>query len=253
MNNLISIAASGPDSKPSSFLHPKVSQECLELDAVVYVRQSTGTQLRDHQESTARQYAMKDRVVALGWPSSSVVVIDDDLGLSGSGSADREGFRRMLKLVTDQKVGLVAGLEMSRLARNSKDWSDLFEVCAIFNTLIADEDGVFDPHDPNDRLVLGLKGIISEMELHTMKIRLERGRLNKAKRGELFHDVPVGYVLDCEGLPQLDPDESARRVMRLLFRQFEIVEAHGSLFRYLSEHQIRLPFRRHKDRIDDPD
>ena len=120
MNNLISIAASGPDSKPSSFLHPKVSQECLELDAVVYVRQSTGTQLRDHQESTARQYAMKDRVVALGWPSSSVVVIDDDLGLSGSGSADREGFRRMLKLVTDQKVGLVAGLEMSRLAPTQK-------------------------------------------------------------------------------------------------------------------------------------
>ncbi len=118
--------------------------------------------------------------------------------------------------------------------------------------MIADEDGVFDPHDPNDRLVLGLKGIISEMELHTMKIRLERGRLNKAKRGELFHDVPVGYVLDCEGLPQLDPDESARRVMQLFFRQFEIVGSASSLFRYLSEHQIQLPFRRHKDRINDP-
>ncbi len=190
MNNLATIAETGPDTKPTNFRHPKVTAEHHELAAVVYVRQSTGAQLREHQESTARQYAMKDRVVALGWSASSVIVIDDDLGISGSGNANREGFRRLLKLVTDQKVGLVAGLEMSRLARNSKDWSDLFEVCAIFDTLIADEDGVFDPHDPNDRLVLGLKGIISEMELHTMKVRLERGRLSKAQRGEQFHDVP---------------------------------------------------------------
>lgn len=243
MNNLPTFAEVAAKTKPRDLLHPKVSAELLELVAVVYVRQSTGTQLREHQESTARQYAMKDRVIALGWPASSVIVIDDDLGISGSGSADREGFRRMIKLVTDQKVGLVAGLEMSRLARNSKDWSDLFEVCAIFNTLIADEDGVFDPHDPNDRLVLGLKGIISEMELHTMKVRLERGRLSKAERGELFHDVPVGYVLDSQGLPQLDPDESARRVMQVFFRQFEILGSSNALFRYLAEHQIRLPFR----------
>jgi len=246
MNDLATIAGSALDSKPANFFHPKVTAEHHKLAAVVYVRQSTGAQLREHQESTARQYAMKDRVVALGWSAANVIVIDDDLGVSGSGSSDREGFRRMIKLVTDQKIGLVAGLEMSRLARNSKDWSDLFEVCAIFDTLIADEDGVFDPHDPNDRLVLGLKGIISEMELHTMKIRLERGRLNKAQRGELFHDVPVGYVLDSQRLPQLDPDESARRVMQMFFRQFEVLGSSCALFRYLAEHQIRLPFRERK-------
>lgn len=233
-------------AKPTGLFHPKVTDRHLDFLAAVYVRQSTSAQLREHQESTARQYAMKDRVVALGWPQDSVIVIDDDLGLSGSGNADREGFRRLLKLITDQKVGLVAGLEMSRLARNSKDWSDLFEVCAIFNTLIADEDGVFDPHDPNDRLVLGLKGIISEMELHTMKVRLERGRLSKAQRGELFHDVPVGYVLDAQGSPQLDPDQSARRVMQLFFDQFEITGSSHALFQYLAEHNIRLPFRQRR-------
>jgi DNA invertase Pin-like site-specific DNA recombinase len=246
MNNLVTIIATGSSEKPTGFHHPKVTAEQLELAAVVYVRQSTGAQLREHQESTARQYAMKDRVMALGWSASSVIVIDDDLGVSGSGNADREGFRRMLKLVTDQRVGLVAGLEMSRLARNSKDWSDLFEVCAIFDTLIADEDGVFDPLDPNDRLVLGLKGIISEMELHTMKVRLERGRLSKAQRGELFHDVPVGYVLNSQRLPQLDPDESARHVMQMFFRQFEILGSSNALFQYLAEHQICLPFRERK-------
>lgn len=243
MNNFAISTKAVLQASPRNFLHSKVTAEHLELDAAVYVRQSTGAQLRDHQESTARQYAMKDRVIALGWEPDNVMVIDDDLGLSGSGSAQREGFRRLLELITDQKVGLVAGLEMSRLARNSKDWSDLFEVCAIFNTLIADEDGVFDPHDPNDRLVLGLKGIISEMELHTMKVRLERGRLSKAQRGELFHDVPVGYVLDACGIPQFDPDESARHVMKMFFEQFQVIGSSHALFHYLSEHHIRLPFR----------
>ena len=159
----------------TSFVSPKITDEHLQLGASLYVRQSTSQQLREHQESTARQYALKDRLLSFGWPEERVIVIDDDLGISGSGKAERPGFRRLLKLITDGQVGIVLGLEMSRLARNSKDWHDLFEVCAIFNTLIADEDGVFDPHDPNDRLVLGLKGIISEMELHTMKVRLNEG------------------------------------------------------------------------------
>lgn len=177
------------------FFPSKITEEHWKLAAVLYVRQSTSTQLRDHQESTARQYALKDRLLALGWSDEHVIVIDDDLGISGRAGVDRPGFRRLLQMVTDQRVGIVLGLEMSRLARNSKDWHDLFEVCGVFGTLIADEDGVFDPQDPNDRLVFGMKGIIAEMELHTMKVRLERGRLNKAERGELFHDVPVGYVL----------------------------------------------------------
>lgn len=236
-----------PATRPASGLYAhKITEEHLQRAAALYVRQSTGTQLREHQESTARQYALKDRLIALGWPDDRVVVIDDDLGVSGSGSAERPGFRRLLKLVTDHEVGIVLGLEMSRLARNSKDWHDLFEVCAIFHTLIADEDGVFDPEDPNDRLVLGLKGIIAEMELHTMKVRLERGRFNKAQRGEMFHDVPVGYVLDERGLPQLDPDESARHVMQMFFDLFASVGSSHGLFFHLAEHNIRLPFRENR-------
>lgn len=246
MNNQSTVA--GPSRLAPTFVPAKISEEHLQLGAALYVRQSTFTQLREHQESTARQYALKDRLVAFGWPDDRVIVIDDDLGISGSGSAERPGFRRLLKLVTDQQVGIVLGLEMSRLARNSKDWHDLFEVCAIFQTLIADEDGVFDPQDPNDRLVLGLKGIIAEMELHTMKVRLERGRLNKARRGELFHDVPVGYVLDEQDLPQLDPDESARHVMTMFFHLFESLGSSHALFHHLAEHNIRLPFR--QDRRD---
>lgn len=226
-----------------TFVSTKITEEHLRLNAALYIRQSTGQQLREHQESTARQYGLKGRLIALGWPENQIIVIDEDLGISGSGKAERPGFRRLLKLVTEQHLGIVLGLEMSRLARNSKDWHDLFEVCAIFDTLIADEDSVFDSHDPNDRLVLGLKGIISEMELYTMKVRLERGRLSKAQRGELFHDVPVGYVLDEAGLPQLDPDVSARHVMRMFFDLFQSLGSSHALFHYLAAHNIKLPFR----------
>lgn len=232
-----------PKARPT-WASPKITDGHLQLDAVVYVRQSANHQIQNHQESTARQYALKDRVLHLGWRDEQVLIIDDDLGISGTGRVERPGFRRLLKLVTEQRLGIVVGLEMSRLARNSKDWSDLFEVCAIFGALLADEDAVFEPNDPNDRLVLGLKGIISEMELHTMKVRLERGRLNKAQRGELFADFPVGYVRDDSGLPQLDPDESARHAMRTFFDLFESVGSSQGLFRYLAEHDIKLPFRR---------
>ncbi|MDH5626106.1 MAG: recombinase family protein [Nitrospira sp.] len=244
MNNQSTVPR--PSRPAATFVSAKISEEHLQLGAALYVRQSTSAQLREHQESTARQYALKDRLVAFGWPDDRVIVIDDDLGISGSGHTERPGFRRLLKLVTDQQVGVVLGLEMSRLARNSKDWHDLFEVCAIFHTLIADEDGVFDPQDPNDRLVLGLKGIIAELELHTMKVRLERGRLNKAQRGELFHDVPVGYVLDEQGLPQLDPDESARHVMKIFFDLFESLGSSHALFHHLAQNNIRLPFRENR-------
>ena len=230
----------------AAIVSPKITREHLRLGAALYVRQSNLSQLREHQESTARQYALKNHLVAFGWPDEQVTVIDDDLGGSGSGSADRPGFRRLLNLVTEGQVGIVLGLEMSRLARNSKDWHDLFEVCAIYHALIADEDGVFDPQDPNDRLVLGLKGIIAELELHTMKVRLERNRLNKAQRGELFHDVPVGYVLNEQGLPELDPDESARHVMKTFFQRFEQLGSSHALFHHLAEQDIKLPFRENK-------
>lgn len=234
---------------PRSLVHPKVKEIHLSRHGSVYVRQSTPTQIREHHESTARQYAMRDRVANLGWRESDIIVIDDDLGLSGSGSSNRNGFRRLLKQITDGEIGIVAGLEMSRLARNSKDWSDLFEVCAIFNTLIADEDGVFDPHDPNDRLVLGLKGIISELELHTMKVRMERGKLNKAQRGEMFLDVPVGYILDEHGMPQFDQDDSAKRVIAHFFELFEQLGSVNSVWHYMFEHDIKFPFRTRKNKL----
>ena len=243
------IASSSPASEAKSarpspiYASSKLTREHLQRFAILYVRQSTSQQLRDHQESTARQYQLTERLVSFGWPHERIIVIDEDLGISGSGKATRTGFRRLLKLVTEQQVGIVLGLEMSRLARNSKDWSDLFEVSAIFRTLIADEDGLFDPNEPNDRLVLGLKGIISEMELHTMKIRLERGRLNKAQRGELFHDVPVGYIRGDDGLPQLDPDVSAQHVMKMFFELFESLGSSNALFQHLAVHNIKLPFR----------
>jgi DNA invertase Pin-like site-specific DNA recombinase len=250
MSNSITITKA--PQRTLGFVSHKITEEHLQLDAALYIRQSSGTQLRDHPESTARQYGLKDRLVAFGWPEDRVVVIDDDLGISGTGSEDRPGFRRLLQLVTDHEVGIVLGLEMSRLARNSRDWHDLFEVCAIYHTLIADEDGVFDPQDPTDRLVLGLKGILAEMELQTMKVRLERGRLNKAQRGELFHDVPVGYVLDEQGLPQLDPDESARHVMKMFFDLFESIGSSHGLFFHLADHNIKLPFRENRRDLSAP-
>lgn len=216
----------------TSLASPKIHPSHLERSAVLYVRQSTGHQLREHQESTARQYQLASRLRLLGWRQDQIIIIDEDLGISGSGHVKRDGFRRLLKLVTDQQVGIVLGLEMSRLARNSKDWSDLFEVCAIFDVLIADEDGVFLPNDPNDRLVLGLKGIISEMELHTMKVRLERGRLNKAQRGELIHHLPVGFVKGSSGLPQFDPDRAIWQVHGPSGRCMALCEAADTLSFY---------------------
>lgn len=228
---------------------PKIKPDHLARGAALYIRQSSLHQLRENQESTARQYQLRERLLALGWRRDQVVIIDEDLGVSGSGNADRDGFRRLLKLVTDQRLGIVLGLEMSRLARNSKDWHDLFEVCAVFDSLIADEDGLFCPNDSNDRMVLGLKGIISEMELHAMKVRLERGRMNKAERGELFQDLPVGFVPDEGGLPELDPDESARHAMQMFFRLFESLGSGSKLFHHLAKRQIKLPFRNRSSRL----
>src|SRR5437868_635370 len=141
---------------------PKLRPWHLDRTAVVYVRQSTPQQVLDHQESTARQYALAERAVALGWPRSQVLVIDEDLGKSGQSVEGRPGFQRLLAEVALDHVGLILGLEMSRLARSCKDWHQLLEVCAIFRTLLADQDGLYDPTDYNDRLVLGLKGTMSE-------------------------------------------------------------------------------------------
>lgn len=162
--------------------------------AVVYVRQSTLRQVEQHQESTRLQYALVERAVQLGWARQRVEVIDDDLGRSGSSTANRPGFQRLMTQVGLGHVGLVLGVEMSRLARSNRDWHQLLEICALFDTLIADSDGVYDASLFNDRLLLGLKGTMSEAELHILKARMLEGRRAKAQRGELFFNLPRGYV-----------------------------------------------------------
>lgn len=221
----------------------KIRVEHLRKLAIVYVRQSSVQQVVENRESTERQYALAGFAKELGWVTSQVLVIDEDQGRSGASAEHRTGFQRLLAEVTLDHVGLVLGLEMSRLARSNKDWHHLLELCAIFGTLLADQDGVYDPSDPNDRLLLGLKGTMSEVELHTMRNRLDRGKLNKAKRGELFQCVPMGYVLRPNGEVAFDPDQQAQSVMRLVFATFERVGSIYSLFRELIRQSIDLPVR----------
>lgn len=223
----------------------KVQGQHLEGLAIVYIRQSSPHQVLEHRESTRRQYGLVDYAIALGWPSERVLVIDEDQGQSGKFLEGRAGFQRILAEVGLDHVGIVLGLEMNRLARSDKDWHHLLEVCGIFGTLLADQDGVYDAADPNDRLLLGLKGTISSVELQTMRNRLEKGKLNKALRGELFLDVPVGYVKLPTGELALDPDEQAQAVIRLIFDKFEELGTVRAVFRYLLEHGIRLGIRPH--------
>jgi DNA invertase Pin-like site-specific DNA recombinase len=198
----------------------KILSSHLERLAVVYVRQSTAQQVLDHQESTRLQYGLVARAQLMGWPKERVLVIDDDLGKSGASSEGRIGFRRLVSEVSLNHVGMILGVEMSRLARSSKDWHQLLEICAIFGTLISDLDGVYDPAGYNDRLLLGLKGTMSEAELHVLKQRMQQGKLNKARRGELNFPVPTGYVRRPSGEVVFDPDEEVQRVVRLIFRKF---------------------------------
>jgi DNA invertase Pin-like site-specific DNA recombinase len=211
--------------------------------AAVYVRQSTAQQVLLHPESTRLQYGLVSRAQAYGWTSERIVVIDDDLGKSGTTAAGRTGFERLVTEVSLGHVGLILGIEMSRLARSNVDWHRLLEVCALVGTLIADLDGLYDPAQYNDRLLLGLKGAMSEAELHLLKQRLHQGCLSKARRGALTFALPVGYVWDADGAIQFDPDEQVQQVVRLIFAQFEALGTLGGLLRYLARHNIRLGVR----------
>ena len=212
--------------------------------AIVYVRQSTAQQVERHQESTRLQYALADRAAQFGWLRERIVVIDDDLGRSGASVEGRLGFQRLVAEVGLGKVGLVLGVEMSRLARSCRDWHQLLEICALFDTLIADVDGVYDPANYNDRLLLGLKGTMSEAELHILKARMLAGRKAKARRGELGKPVPIGYVRRPSGEVVFDPDEQAQATVRLVFDLFDRFRTVGKVMTYLVEHDIRMPVRR---------
>ncbi len=199
--------------------HQKVTASHLARNAFLYVRQSTLRQVTENTESTHRQYELRNRAHALGWPMENVIVIDSDLGQSGT-DRDREGFRKLVGEVSMGNAGIVLGLEVSRLARNSSDWHRLLEICAMTGTLILDEDGLYDPCGFNDRLVLGLKGQMSEAELHYLRARLQGGIISRARRGELKIPLPVGLVYDPLGKVVLDPDAQIRKTVTLLFDTF---------------------------------
>jgi DNA invertase Pin-like site-specific DNA recombinase len=231
---------------PLGLLSTKVKPGHLARKAIVYVRQSTAQQVLHHQESTARQYALDRRAVQLGWPAQSVEIVDEDQGLSGRTAEGRSGFAYLLSEVALNRVGIILGLETSRLARSNKDWHQLLDVCAIFQTLLADQDGVYDPTQYNDRLLLGLKGTMSEAELHLLRSRLYEGLLHKARRGEVYNHPPIGYVKTPEGRFALDPDEQVQGVVRLIFAQFERQGTVCGLLRYLVHHDILVPVRPHQ-------
>src|SRR5437870_4684205 len=223
----------------------KVRDCHLDRKAIVYVRQSSPQQVAEHKESAARQYALADLAVALGWPRDRVEVVDQDQGRSGQSAEGRLGFQYVLAELGLDHVGIVLGLEASRLARSDPDWAPLVRLCGVFRVLLCDHDGLYDPGDFNDRLLLGLKGIMSEAELHFLRVRMHEGRLNKARRGELFNHASIGYVRDPGRGLALDPDEQAQEVVRLVFDQFDRQGSLHGLLRDLVHHGIRLPVRPH--------
>jgi DNA invertase Pin-like site-specific DNA recombinase len=226
-------------------LSSKIRPRHLDRLAVVYVRQSTAQQVLEHRESAALQYDLRRRAIALGWAADRVIVIDEDQGRSGGTAEGRLGFQRLLAEIGLDHVGVVLGIEMSRLARSCKDWHHLLDLCSIFQSLLADQDGLYDPCDYNDRLLLGLKGTMSEAELHVLRGRMLAGKRNKARRGELFNHAPIGFVrLPGAGMA-LDPDEQARDVVRLIFDKFDELGTVSALLRYLVHNRVLLPVRPH--------
>ncbi len=224
-------------------LASKVTASHLERDAYVYVRQSTLTQVHQHTESLERQYELASRAQLLGWPPRQVVVVDDDLGRSGAEATAREGFKNLVADVGLGKVGIVLGIEVSRLARNNADWYQLLDLCALTDTLIADGDGLYHPGDFNDRLVLGLKGTMSEAELHLIRHRLTAGLRHKAAKGELRQGLPVGFVYDMEDRVILDPDEAVVESITTVFRRFDELGSARQVMLSLLEDNLAIPRR----------
>jgi DNA invertase Pin-like site-specific DNA recombinase len=221
----------------------KISTRHLERLAIVYIRQSSLTQVRNNQESTKLQYNLVELAEHLGWNHDRVLIIDEDLGISGKSAEGRNGFQRLLREVTFDHVGIILGVEISRLSRSSKDWYHLLEICARFGTLIADLDGLYDPSRYNDRLLLGLKGTMSEAELHILRQRLMQGKLNKAQRGELNFSAPAGYLRTPKGEIVMDPDEEVQSIVRLIFHTFSRVGTVHGVVKELAKNKIQIGIR----------
>ncbi len=229
--------------RPQGRLEGKIGPWHRDRLAAVYVRQSTAAQVADHSESTRLQYGLAERAAALGWAAPRVLVIDDDLGHSASGADARPGFQRLVSEVGLDHAGIVLGIEMSRLARSGREWHQLLELCALSGTLLGDLDGVYDPAEHNDRLLLGLKGTISEAELYLIKQRMWTGRLAKARRGELAVPLPSGYVRRPSGEVVLDPDEQVQAVIRLIFDLFGRLGTVNAVLCFLADNHIQLGVR----------
>ena len=224
------------ESQPS-----KVTRRHLDRQAVLYVRQSTLRQVQRNTESTQRQYALRARAVALGWPDDRIRVLDEDLGKSGTSSENRDGFRQLVASVAVGEVGIVMGLEVSRLARNNADWHRLLELASQARTLILDETGVYDPHEFNDRILLGLKGQFSEIELFGLVSRLHGGIRNKARRGALKTRLPVGLVYRQDDTVALDPDHAVVAAIGCVFDTFQRLESATATWHWLEEEGVQLP------------
>jgi len=223
--------------------HQKIRAEHLQRDAFLYVRQSSLRQVFENTESSKRQYALRDRAVALGWPIERIHTIDSDLGISGAHAENRDGFQHLVSEVALSHAGIVLGLEVSRLARNNADWHRLLELAALTQTLILDEDGIYDPAHFNDRLLLGLKGTMSEAELHVLKARLLGGQRNKARRGELEMGLPIGLLYDAAGAVVLDPDQQIQQAVRMIFDTFREVRSATAVIRRFAREGLRFPRR----------
>jgi len=222
----------------------KIHPTHLDRRAVVYLRQSAPKQVREHRESTARQYAWQERAVALGWPAERVHVLDEDLGQSGTSAQWRLGFQALAEDVAHARVGAIFGLEVARLARSSADCHRLLELCGLADVLIIDEQSVFTPRDFNDRLLLGLKGTMSEAELHWMRLRLDGAKLNKARRGALYFVPASGYEWDpVTSRFRFDPDEQVQRAIHLVFERFRLDGSAYGVARYFTRHGLTLPAR----------
>ena len=222
----------------------KIQSTHIQRRAIVYLRQSTARQVYEHHESTARQYALKQRAQDLGWDLNNIDVIDDDLGESGSGTERRTGFKRLGEEVAHGRVGAIFSLEVSRLARSCADWHRLLDLCSLTDVVIADEVAIYSPADHNDRLLLGFKGTMSEAELYWLKLRLHGGKLNKARRGDLYFHPPSGYEWDSANCRfRFDPDEQVQAAIRLVFDRFRLIGSSFGVMRYFAERGLKLPWR----------
>ncbi|HOX60108.1 MAG TPA: recombinase family protein [Verrucomicrobiota bacterium] len=223
--------------------HTKILPTHVQRQGVVYLRQSSPKQVLQNRESAVNQRALTGRLLEWGWPKHQIVVIDEDQGLSGKHASGREGFQKLAADVSLGKVGIVIGYEVSRLSRNCADWHRLLELCALFDTLVADADGIYHPRDFNDRLLLGLKGTLSEAELHSLRLRLDAGRLSKAKRGELVQHLPTGFTRTTEGEVGFDPDASVKARIELVFHKFLEMGTVHKVLGYLVRNQLKVPRR----------